>query len=55
MNLEKPSETICSLCGGTTCANCCEDHSCAVDEEDTYMLMPLANSPRAGVCGYEGP
>jgi len=52
---KKPSGTICSLCGGTTCANCSENHSCAIDEEDTYMLMPLANSPRAGVCGYEGP
>ncbi len=52
---KKTSEIICSLCSGTTCANCSEDHSCVLDEEDTYMLMPLVNSPRAGVCGYEGP
>lgn len=51
---KKTSEIICSFCGSTTCANCREDHSCALDEEDTYMLMPLVNSPRTGVCGYEG-
>jgi hypothetical protein len=51
---KKAPDTICSMCGETTCADCSEDHSCAVDEGDTYMLMPLVNSPRAGVCGYEG-
>lgn len=51
---KKASEMICSMCGETTCNNCSEEHSCAVDEGDTYMLMPLVNSPRAGVCGYEG-
>ncbi|CDZ80266.1 hypothetical protein BN1013_00773 [Candidatus Rubidus massiliensis] len=51
---KKTSEIICSLCGDTICTSCSENHSCAVKEEDTYMLMPLVNSPRAGVCGYEG-
>ncbi|HEY2811206.1 MAG TPA: hypothetical protein VGJ00_07470 [Rhabdochlamydiaceae bacterium] len=51
---KKPPEVICSMCGETTCADCSEDHSCAVDEGDTYMLMSLVNSPRSGVCGYEG-
>ncbi len=51
---KKPPEIICSMCGETTCAGCSEDHSCAVDEGDTYMLLSLVNSPRAGVCGYEG-
>ncbi len=51
---KKPSEVICSMCGETTCDSCSEHHSCAVDEEDTYMLMSLVNSPRTGVCGYEG-
>ena len=51
---KKTPEIICSMCGETTCADCSEDHSCAIDEGDTYMLMTLVNSPRAGVCGYEG-
>ncbi|HEV7736067.1 MAG TPA: hypothetical protein VGO47_01680 [Chlamydiales bacterium] len=51
---KKAAEIICSLCGETTCSTCSEDHSCVINEGDTYMLMSLANSPRAGVCGYEG-
>ncbi|NGX37426.1 MAG: hypothetical protein K1000chlam2_00580 [Chlamydiae bacterium] len=51
---KKEAHIICSLCGETTCQNCSERHSCAVQEKDTYMLMPLVNSPRAGICGYEG-
>lgn len=51
---EKAADTICSLCGETACSTCCKKHSCAVSERDTYMLMPLVNSPRAGVCGYVG-
>ncbi len=51
---KKAPEVICSMCGETTCTDCSEEHSCAVDEGDTYMLMSLVNSPRAGVCGYEG-
>lgn len=51
---KKQPETICSLCGETTCNRCSKKHSCAQQEDDTYMLMPLVNSPRAGVCGYEG-
>jgi hypothetical protein len=51
---KKAAEIICSQCGETTCSACSEDHSCVINEGDTYMLMSLANSPRAGVCGYEG-
>ncbi|OGN63545.1 MAG: hypothetical protein A3E26_02685 [Chlamydiae bacterium RIFCSPHIGHO2_12_FULL_49_32] len=49
---KKQSQIICSLCGDTTCNRCSKRHSCAEQEEDTYMLMPLVNSPRTGVCGY---
>ena len=34
---------------GWLCDKCAEEHEC--DEE---MMMPLVNSPRAGVCGYTG-
>lgn len=51
---KKPANLICSQCGNATCTACSKHHPCAVSEEDDYMLMPLVNSPRAGVCGYEG-
>lgn len=51
---KKTADIICSTCGEMTCATCSENHSCAVSEGDNYMLMPLVNSPRAGICGYAG-
>jgi hypothetical protein len=51
---KKQAQIISSHCGETTCSRCSKRHSCAEQEEDTYMLMPLVNSPRTGVCGYEG-
>lgn len=51
---KKAAKTICSLCGDTNCSPCSKRHSCVVREDDDYMLMPLVNSPRAGVCGYTG-
>ena len=52
---KKAASVICSQCGDTTCSPCSKKHTCVVDKGDDYMLMPLVNSPRAGVCGYEGP
>lgn len=44
---------VCAQCawGGKplVCKACGPDHECGDD-----MLLPLANSPRAGVCGYTG-
>ena len=51
---EKVAKTICGLCGDTVCSRCSKRHSCVVKEGNDYMLMPLVNSPRAGVCGYVG-
>lgn len=51
---KKEAQIICCLCGGTTCRSCKKRHSCAVQEHETYMMMTLVNSPRTGVCGYEG-
>lgn len=45
-----PATQICSDCGTVVCYHCAEDHACGED-----MLVPLANSPRFGVCGYTGP
>lgn len=44
---------ICSQCrwedGGWRCARCAKKHPCGEE-----MMLPLVNSPRAGVCGYTG-
>jgi hypothetical protein len=50
---ENPATTICMDCiyvnQGFLCDDCAGKHGC--DEE---MFLPLVNSPRTGVCGYEG-
>lgn len=51
---KKTASIICSQCGDTTCRFCSKRHGCVVNEGDDYMLMTLVNSPRTGVCGYEG-
>ncbi len=51
---KKTASIICSQCGDTTCRSCSKRHGCVESEGDDYMLMNLVNSPRTGVCGYEG-
>lgn len=50
---EKPATTICVECiydnQGWLCDDCAGKHGC--DEE---MFLSVVNSPRTGVCGYEG-
>lgn len=50
---ENAAVWICSECqyedSGWLCEACTAEHDC-----DGEMLMPLVNSPRAGVCGYTG-
>lgn len=49
----KPAEFICPVCAwddaGWLCNTCAASHEC-----DEGMLLPVTNSPRCGVCGYEG-
>jgi hypothetical protein len=45
----KPAVQICTECQDWLCEECCKKHEC---EEE--MLLPVVNSPRAGVCGYTG-
>lgn len=51
---KNPAIRICPECNwegrGWLCASCAADHVCG-DEE---YFLPVANSPRAGVCGYTG-
>lgn len=59
-----PPDMRCSLCGKTAtficsecscsdavwlCDECGKDHKCGTD-----MLLPVVNSPRVGVCAFEG-
>ncbi len=51
----KPAAHLCQECNsndenGALCEACARQHECGED-----MLVPLVNSPRAGVCGYCGP
>ncbi len=49
----KLATTICAEClceeAGWLCEDCASDHDC-----DPEMVLPLVNSPRTGLCGYEG-
>ncbi len=50
---EKKATVICQQCqwddSGWLCEDCSAGHECGEE-----FLMPFANSPRAGVCGYVG-
>jgi Plasmid pRiA4b ORF-3-like protein len=49
----EPATTFCTQClyedKGCLCDTCAKGHECGEE-----MLLPLVNSPRAGVCGYTG-
>jgi len=49
----KPATEVCSQCifedSGWLCEACAKEHECGED-----MLLPVVNSPRVGMCAYEG-
>lgn len=51
---EAPAEHVCAMCyydrNPLLCEGCAGEHGC-----EAHALAPLANSPRAGVCGYTRP
>ena len=47
-----PAKMICSMCYDLCCKKCVKKHE-KICEGEEYML-PVVNSPRMGVCGYEG-
>jgi len=56
---KKEAELICLSCyehgnDAVFCSTCAKKHECT-DDYDEDILMPIVNSPRCGVCGYEGP
>jgi hypothetical protein len=50
---KRPAEQVCGQCSydgaGFLCDQCAPKHECGEE-----MLLPLTNSPRCGVCAYEG-
>jgi hypothetical protein len=53
VHCQSPATTICTECfddsAGWLCDDCAAEHDC-----DPEMFLPLVNSPRTGLCGYEG-
>ncbi|MFQ6106835.1 MAG: hypothetical protein ACE5QF_04525 [Thermoplasmata archaeon] len=49
-----PATLVCAQCiwedEGWLCDGCAERHECGEE-----MFLPVVNSPRTGMCGYEGP
>ena len=49
----KPATNVCCQCiyddNGWVCDNCADNHKCGED-----MLLPVVNSPRVGICAYNG-
>jgi len=56
----KMKEYVCKHCGGAATfidvvysyTYLCDE--CSENDEDIEFLLPITNSPRCGVCGYEG-
>lgn len=54
----KPATQICTVCEyeeeANFCEKCSKKHSKTCEDFEDYAAMPLVNSPRMGVCGYDG-
>ena len=54
----KPAVNLCSICCcddyAFFCEECSAKHAEECDDFADYSSMPVVNSPRMGVCGYEG-
>jgi ArsR family metal-binding transcriptional regulator len=57
----KQATYICTFCTDEegrpvlVCDECAQKEHNEENEEEEHYLLPLANSPRSGVCGYEPP
>ena len=51
-----PATTICTTCyePNTFCNKCAKQHAKTCEDFADYSAMPVVNSPRMGVCAYEG-
>lgn len=57
---KQPAVTLCSVCGYDPeadvffCTKCAKKHEKQCEDFADYSAMPVVNSPRMGVCAYEG-
>lgn len=55
---KEPATQICSVCvdyeKNAFCKKCAKQHAKTCSDFADYAAMPVVNSPRMGVCGYEG-
>ena len=54
---KEPAVTICAVHvyqGGFFCDKCAQQHEEECEDFADCAKMPVVNSPRMGVCGYEG-
>ncbi|MBU3978524.1 hypothetical protein KJ980_05750 [Patescibacteria group bacterium] len=53
----KQATQVCTACSGEemafACDKCAEKYHNEENEKEEHYILPLANSPRSGVCGYE--
>jgi hypothetical protein len=51
-----PATRACGCCQALRCAPCCDQgQRCDCFDDADEGWLPVVNSPRVGVCGYEGP
>ncbi len=54
----KMATLLCEMCGyydnGIFCEDCSSGHTCEESDGDEPSFLPVVNSPRMGVCAYEG-
>jgi len=55
---KEPATQLCTACmydeSAVFCDKCAKKHAKKCVDFDDYSSMPIVNSPRMGVCGYEG-
>lgn len=57
---KQPAVSICTVCDyeegadSLFCAKCAKKHEKQCEDFADYAAMPVVNSPRMGVCGYDG-
>ncbi|HEY5462591.1 MAG TPA: hypothetical protein VIJ95_04985 [Hanamia sp.] len=55
---KEPATEICNVCAGDEesvfCKKCAKKHAKTCTDFADYAAMPVVNSPRMGVCAYEG-
>ncbi|KAA1243739.1 hypothetical protein [Aquimarina sp. RZ0] len=55
---KEPANQTCTQCSyeeeAMFCEKCAEEHSESCADFEEYASIPIVNSPRIGVCGYEG-